>query len=79
MLEDGYPDKFFSVTSEEARAVADRLCREEGIYCGMSSGANVAIALKIARRMGAGKNVVTTIVDRRDRYLSEIPHEKYVV
>ena len=45
----------------------------------MSSGANVAIALKIAKRMGKGKNVVTTIVDRRDRYLSETPNEIYVV
>jgi cysteine synthase A len=79
MLEDGYPDLFFRVSSEEAREAANRLCREEGIYCGMSSGANVAVALKIARRIGAGKNVVTTIVDRRDRYLSEVPHEKYVV
>lgn len=79
MMDDGYPDMFYRVTSEEARAMADRLCREEGIYCGMSSGANVAIALKIAERLGPGKNVVTTIVDRRDRYLLEIPDEKYVV
>ena len=79
MVEDGYPDKCFLVTDEEARAMADRLCREEGLYCGMSSGANVLIALEIARRLGPGKNVVTTIVDRRDRYMSEIPYEKYVV
>ena len=59
--------------------MANRLCREEGLYCGMSSGANVAVALKIARRLGAGQNVVTTIVDRRDRYLSEYPDEKYAV
>ena len=45
----------------------------------MSSGANVAVALKIAQELGPGKNVVTTIVDRRDRYLSEVPFEKYVV
>ena len=79
MVAAGYPDKCFLVTDEEARAMADRLCREEGIYCGMSSGANVLIALEIARRLGPGKTVVTTIVDRRDRYLSEIPYEKYVV
>ena len=59
--------------------MANRLCQEEGIFCGMSSGANVLIALRIAERLGPGKNVVTTIVDRRDRYLSEAPYEKYVV
>ena len=79
MIDDGYPDLFFRVTSEEARAMANRLCQEEGIFCGMSSGANVAIALKIAERLGPGKNVVTTIVDRRDRYLFEVPNEKYAV
>jgi len=79
MLDRGYPDKFFLVSDIEAREMANRLCREEGIFCGMSSGANVAVALKIAERLGAGKNVVTLIVDRRDRYLSESPNEKYVV
>jgi len=78
-LDDGYPDKFFRVTTEEAREMANRLCKEEGIFCGMSSGANVAVALKIAKRLGPGKNVVTVIVDRRDRYLSETPNEIYVV
>ncbi len=79
MIDDGYPDTFFCVSSEEAREMANRLCREEGIFCGMSSGANVACAVKIAKRLGHGKNVVTTIVDRRDRYLSETPNEIYVV
>ncbi|MDR1378015.1 MAG: cysteine synthase family protein [Synergistaceae bacterium] len=79
MVAAGYPDKFFCVTAEDARAMANRLCSEEGIYCGMSSGANVAIALKIASRLKKGQNVVTLIVDRRDRYLSEYPNDKYVV
>jgi cysteine synthase len=79
MIESGYPDKFFRVTSEEARRMANRLAQEEGIYCGMSSGANVAIAVKIAERLGGGKNIVTVIVDRRDRYLGEYPNDVYVV
>ncbi|MDL2213956.1 pyridoxal-phosphate dependent enzyme [Clostridia bacterium OttesenSCG-928-O13] len=79
MVEDGYPDLFFRVTAEDARNMANRLCKEEGVYCGMSSGANVAIALEMARRLGPGKNVVTTIVDRRDRHLFEVPNEKYAV
>jgi cysteine synthase A len=79
MMTAGYPDKFFCVTADEARAMANRLCSEEGLYCGMSSGANVAVALKIASRLKKGQNVVTLIVDRRDRYLSEYPNDKYVV
>ena len=79
MMEDGYPAKIFRVSDQEARDMANRLCQEEGIFCGMSSGANVAVALRIAKLLGPGKNVVTTIVDRRDRYLSETPNERYVV
>lgn len=52
MIERGYSDSFFKITTEEARDMGNRLSREEGIYCGMSSGANVAVALKIARRLG---------------------------
>ncbi len=79
MINDGYPDIMFRVNGEDARKMANRLCQEEGIFCGMSSGANVLQALEIAKRLGPGKNVVTTVVDRRDRYLSEAPEEKYVV
>lgn len=79
MMNKGYPDKFFCVSNDEANAMANRLCQEEGIYCGMSSGANVAVALRLAKIMGPGKNIVTLIVDRRDRYLSEYPNDKYVV
>lgn len=79
MVQEGFPDKLYCVSDEEAREMANRLCREEGIFCGMSSGANVAVALRVARLLGPGKNVVTAIVDRRDRYLSESPCEKYVV
>ena len=79
MIEKGYPDEFFQVSAEDARMIANRLCREEGIYCGMSSGANVFVALKIAKRMKKGENVVTVIVDRRDRYLGEYPNDIFVV
>lgn len=79
MINQGYPDVFFRVSEEDARKMANRLCAEEGIYCGMSSGANVHIAMKIAERLGPGKNVVTVIVDRRDRYLGEYPNDVFVV
>jgi cysteine synthase len=79
MLGMGYPEEFFKISEEDARAMANRLCSEEGIYCGMSSGANVLVALKIAERLKKGQNVVTVIVDRRDRYLGEYPNDIYVV
>jgi cysteine synthase len=48
--------------------MAHRLTEEEGLFCGMSSGANVYVALKVAKQMGKGKNVVTILHDSRDRY-----------
>jgi cysteine synthase A len=75
----GYPHKWFGVTQDDARDMANRLCKEEGIYCGMSSGANVYAALKVAETLEEGQNIVTVIVDRRDRYLDEYPNDKYVV
>ena len=79
MLDRGYPDEFMRVTTEDARYMANRLCKEEGIYCGMSSGANVFIALKLAERLKKDQNVVTVIVDRRDRYLGEYPNDVFIV
>jgi cysteine synthase len=79
LLDKGYPDKVFRITSDEAREMANRLCSEEGVYCGMSSGANVCVAMKLAAKMEEGQNVVTVIVDRRDRYLGEYPQDKFIV
>jgi len=79
MIDSGCPDKIFCISDEDARDMANRLCREEGVFCGMSSGANVVAALKIAANMREDQNVVTTVVDRRDRYLSETPNERYAV
>ncbi len=79
MLKMRLPDEIFTVRDEDARYMADRLCREEGVFCGMSSGANVFAALKVAEGMKPDQNVVTVIVDRRDRYLGEAPKEHYVV
>ena len=46
--------------------------REEGILCGISSGTNVFVALKMARELGAGKRVVTLLPDTGERYYSTI-------
>ena len=62
------------VSTDEARAMARRLAREEGVFAGASSGANVAAALRVARELGAGATVVTLIVDSGVRYLSTDLH-----
>ncbi len=58
------------VSSEEAFAMRDRLLREEGVLAGISSGASVCAALRVAERLGGGKTVVTMIHDTGERYLS---------
>ncbi|GAB1307806.1 cysteine synthase B [Urechidicola sp. KH5] len=62
-------DQIFEVSEQEARAMAKRLAKEEGIFCGMSSGGAVATALKLAENLDKGL-LVAIICDRGDRYLS---------
>lgn len=64
-------DQVVVVRTEEAQAMARRLAREEGILCGVSGGANVAAALRVARDCGAGQTIVTILPDGGERYLSE--------
>jgi cysteine synthase A len=58
------------VATAEAKAMTRRLAREEGIFAGTSSGANVVAAIRVARRLGPGAKVVTIICDSGLRYLS---------
>jgi len=58
------------VATQEAKEMTRRLAREEGIFGGTSSGANVAAAIRVARHLGPGANVVTIICDSGLRYLS---------
>ncbi|HET9977996.1 MAG TPA: cysteine synthase family protein [Burkholderiaceae bacterium] len=59
-----------TVSTQDAKAMARRLAREEGIFGGTSSGANVVAAMRVARRLGPGSHVVTVICDSGLRYLS---------
>jgi cysteine synthase len=59
-----------AVTTDEAKDMARRLAREEGVFAGVSSGANVVAALRVARSLGPDATVVTIIVDSGLRYLS---------
>lgn len=58
------------ITDDEALDTAKRLASEEGIMCGISSGTNVAAALRLAKQLGPGKTVVTVLPDTAERYFS---------
>lgn len=64
-------DETVEVATEEAQAMTRRLAREEGLFVGVSSGANVLAALSIARRLPPGSVVVTILCDGGERYFSE--------
>jgi cysteine synthase A len=63
-------DEVIGIRDEDALAVTKRLSREEGLLAGISSGANVCAALRVAERLGQGKTVVTMVCDTGERYLS---------
>ena len=58
------------ITDEDALRTAKALAAKEGIMCGISSGTNVCAALKLARKLGPGKTVVTVLPDTAERYFS---------
>ncbi len=58
------------VTDKEALQTAKDLAKKEGLLCGISSGTNVAAAIKLARKLGKGKTVVTILPDTAERYYS---------
>ncbi len=60
----------YVVSDEEAIETARRLAREEGLMVGISSGTNVAAAIKLAEKLGEGKTVVTVLPDTAERYFS---------
>ncbi len=58
------------ITDDEALGTAKALAKKEGIICGISSGSNVAAAIKLAKKLGCGKTVVTVLPDTGERYFS---------
>ena len=65
------------VTDDEAIQTARDLARKEGIMCGISSGTNVAAALRLAKKLGRGKTVVTVLPDTAERYFSTPLFEEF--
>lgn len=63
-------DNIMIVSDEDAILTAKDLARKEGLMCGISSGSNVFGALKLAKKLGKGKNVVTILPDTAERYFS---------
>jgi cysteine synthase A len=70
VLNRGVYDELIAVKDEEAMDMARQITRSEGLLVGISSGANVFAAVKIARRLGVDKRVVTILPDTGERYLS---------
>ena len=70
MLDNNYYNEARGIDESEARQVARRLAREEGIFAGISTGLNVTGALQLARELGPGHTVVTVAVDTGLKYLA---------
>jgi cysteine synthase A len=70
LWEPSLTDEILPVSTADAKAMARRLAREEALFAGTSSGANVVAALQVAKRLGPGAAVVTLMVDSGMKYLS---------
>ncbi len=70
ILDQNIYDQICIISDEEAIQAAKLLAKKEGLLCGISSGTNIAAALKLARVLGKGKTVVTVLPDTGERYYS---------
>jgi len=69
LWEPGLVDEVQAVKTDDAKAMARRLAREEALFAGTSSGANVVAAIQVAERLGPGAKVVTLMVDSGLKYV----------
>ena len=71
-------DWVVSVSDADSFAMARRLAKEEGIFCGISSGTSVKVALSVAEEMGAGDLVVAIVPDAGDKYLTRLYSDEWL-
>lgn len=76
LWQDGIADRIERISTDEARAMALRLAREEGLFAGTSTGGNVVAALRLAERLGPGATIVTVMCDTGMKYLSSYAKDK---
>ncbi len=69
LWKEGVADRIEQVSTSDAKAMALRLAREEGLFAGTSTGANVIAALRLAEQLGSGRTVVTMLCDTGMKYL----------
>jgi len=69
-------DDIIAIPTDDAKAMARRLAREEGLFAGTSSGANVLAAIEVAKRLGSGAKVVTLMADSGLKYLNTDVYRK---
>ena len=72
-------DHSFQIPDQETLDWMFRLCREEGLYLGSSSGINVAGTIRLARELGPGKRLVTLLCDSGSRYQSKLYNRKFLL
>jgi cysteine synthase len=71
-------DEILAVSTADAQAMARRLAREEGLFTGTSSGANVVAAIRVGQRLGPHARVATLLVDSGLKYLSTTVHRRTI-
>ncbi|MGH7131975.1 MAG: pyridoxal-phosphate dependent enzyme [Phycisphaerales bacterium] len=71
-------DEFYQVNDKESFTMARRLVREEGLFCGGSSGSNVHIAVQLAKKLGTGKTIVTVLPDAGTRYITKFLQDSWM-